>query len=64
MTTIAICGFGNIGRVHFTNLRQLRGCRVAGVYDQRAEALHELPPDIERMPVLRTCWVTLRFTLS
>lgn len=33
MTTIAIVGFGNIGRVHFDNLRSLRGRRVAGVFD-------------------------------
>ena len=33
MIRIAICGFGNIGRVHLSNLRSLRGCEVAGVYD-------------------------------
>jgi myo-inositol 2-dehydrogenase/D-chiro-inositol 1-dehydrogenase len=36
MTSIAIVGLGNIGRVHLQNLRSLRGCRVAGVYDVRA----------------------------
>jgi myo-inositol 2-dehydrogenase/D-chiro-inositol 1-dehydrogenase len=35
MTTLAIIGFGNIGRVHLENLRTLRGCHVAGVYDPR-----------------------------
>jgi myo-inositol 2-dehydrogenase/D-chiro-inositol 1-dehydrogenase len=35
MTSIAIIGLGNIGRVHLQNLRSLRGCRVAGVYDAR-----------------------------
>jgi myo-inositol 2-dehydrogenase/D-chiro-inositol 1-dehydrogenase len=33
MTSIAIIGLGNIGRVHLRNLRSLRGCRIAGVYD-------------------------------
>jgi myo-inositol 2-dehydrogenase/D-chiro-inositol 1-dehydrogenase len=33
MTTIAIIGLGNIGRVHLENLRSIRGCRIAGVYD-------------------------------
>lgn len=35
MTSLAIIGFGNIGRVHLANLQSLRGCRVAGVYDVR-----------------------------
>lgn len=35
MTTLAIIGFGNIGRVHLKNIQSLRGCRVAGVYDPR-----------------------------
>lgn len=33
MTTLAILGYGNIGKVHEENLRTLRGCRVAGIYD-------------------------------
>lgn len=35
MTSLAIIGYGNIGKVHLANLRTLRGCRVAGVYDVR-----------------------------
>lgn len=38
MTTVAILGLGNIGRVHLENLRSLRGCRVAGAYDPRPQA--------------------------
>ncbi len=33
MTSLSIIGLGNIGRVHLDNLRSLRGCRVAGVFD-------------------------------
>lgn len=36
MTSISIIGVGNIGRVHLDNLRSLRGCRVAGVFDTQA----------------------------
>ncbi len=35
MTSIAIIGVGNIGRVHLRNLSSLRGCRVVGAYDAR-----------------------------
>jgi predicted dehydrogenase len=47
VTRFAIAGFGNIGRVHFDNLRSLRGCRVAGVYDLR-------PPPIEGATIYPT----------
>jgi len=33
MTNIAICGLGNIGRVHLRNLLSVRGCRVTGLFD-------------------------------
>ena len=36
MTSVAIIGLGNIGKVHLRNLRSLRGCRVVGVYDSMA----------------------------
>ena len=39
MTRIAICGAGNIGRVHVENLLSLRGCEVTGVFDTRPETL-------------------------
>ncbi|MFN0171688.1 MAG: Gfo/Idh/MocA family protein [Bryobacteraceae bacterium] len=39
MTRIAICGTGNIGRVHVENLLSLRGCELAGVFDTRRETL-------------------------
>jgi predicted dehydrogenase len=35
MTSIAIIGYGNIGKVHLANLQSLRGCRVAGVFDPK-----------------------------
>lgn len=38
MTTLAILGYGNIGKVHGENLRLLRGCRVSGVYDPAHES--------------------------
>jgi myo-inositol 2-dehydrogenase/D-chiro-inositol 1-dehydrogenase len=41
MTKIAICGVGNIGRVHLNNLLSVRGCRIAGVADSRAEIAAE-----------------------
>ena len=39
MTNIAICGLGSIGSVHLDNLLSLRGCRISGVFDVRAEPL-------------------------
>ena len=38
MTHLAICGVGNIGKVHIENLLSVRGCRISGLYDtNRAE---------------------------
>ena len=42
MTKIAICGLGNIGQVHLQNLQTLRGCEIAGIFDQRAEVRERL----------------------
>ena len=39
MTTLAICGVGNIGKVHVENLRSIRGCRIAGLFDSNRAAL-------------------------
>jgi len=33
MTRLAICGVGNIGKVHVENLLSLRGCQIAGLFD-------------------------------
>ncbi len=38
MMSLAICGVGNIGKVHVENLQSIRGCRIAGLFDaNRAE---------------------------
>ena len=37
MVNIAICGLGNIGKVHLSNLRSLRGCAITGIFDARRE---------------------------
>ena len=37
MVTFAICGLGNIGKVHLENLLSLRGCQVAGIFDRNSE---------------------------
>jgi len=42
MTSLAICGLGNIGKVHLDNLRSLRGCRVVGLFDRN-------PKEVERL---------------
>ena len=39
MTNLAVCGVGNIGRVHVENLRSVRGCRVRGLFDANLDAL-------------------------
>jgi myo-inositol 2-dehydrogenase/D-chiro-inositol 1-dehydrogenase len=33
MTHLAICGIGNIGKVHLENLLSVRGCKVTGIFD-------------------------------
>jgi myo-inositol 2-dehydrogenase/D-chiro-inositol 1-dehydrogenase len=42
MTTLAICGVGNIGKVHVENLRSIRGCRIAGLFDLNRAALEQV----------------------
>src|SRR5689334_2638266 len=42
MTDLAICGLGNIGKVHLENLRSLRGCRVVGLFDRNRQHLERL----------------------
>ena len=37
MTELALCGLGNIGKVHLENLRSLRGCQVTGLFDRNRE---------------------------
>src|SRR5437868_1045274 len=38
MTRLAICGIGNIGKVHLENLLSVRGCKISGIFDaNRAE---------------------------
>jgi myo-inositol 2-dehydrogenase/D-chiro-inositol 1-dehydrogenase len=46
MTQLAICGVGNIGKVHLENLRRLRGCRVIGMLDRNREEQHRLSADL------------------
>ena len=42
MTQLAICGLGNIGKVHLENLRSLRGCSVVGLFDRNRQNLERL----------------------
>jgi predicted dehydrogenase len=42
MIQLAICGLGNIGKVHLGNLHSLRGCRVAGLFDRNREHAERL----------------------
>lgn len=39
MTSLAICGVGNIGKIHVQNLMSIRGCRIAGLFDANAREL-------------------------
>ena len=48
MVNFAIAGYGNIGRVHASNLASLRNCNVVGIYDLRREALSEAPACLRR----------------
>ncbi len=41
-TQLAICGVGNIGKVHLANLRTVRGCGIAGVYDSDPAELNRV----------------------
>ena len=45
MTRVALCGLGNIGRVHLANLQSLRGCEVAGLFDVHRDALASVARD-------------------
>ncbi|MEW5979498.1 MAG: Gfo/Idh/MocA family oxidoreductase [Acidobacteriota bacterium] len=42
MKNLAVCGVGNIGKVHVRNLLSLRGCRIAGVFDTQAATLNQV----------------------
>jgi len=42
MTALAICGVGNIGKVHVENLRSIRGCRIAGLFDSNRAELEKV----------------------
>ncbi|MFN7996675.1 MAG: Gfo/Idh/MocA family oxidoreductase [Bryobacteraceae bacterium] len=42
MVSLAICGLGNIGKVHLENLQSLRGCRVVGLFDRNLDELRRL----------------------
>jgi len=42
MIRLAICGLGNIGKVHLENLHSLRGCQVVGLFDRNRKALERL----------------------
>lgn len=41
MTHLAICGVGNIGKVH-ENLLSIRGCRIAGIFDANEAAAEDV----------------------
>ena len=47
MTQLAICGLGNIGKVHLENLRSLRGCRVVGLFDRNRQNLERLSAGLD-----------------
>ena len=42
MSNLAICGVGNIGKVHLGNLLSLRGCRVTGIVDSNRNELEKV----------------------
>ncbi len=42
MAHLAICGTGNIGKVHVENLLSLRGCRIAGLFDTNRQELERV----------------------
>lgn len=48
MITLAIAGFGNIGKVHLQNLASLRGCSVAGIFDVDPAALAQAPETVRK----------------
>lgn len=42
MTHLAICGIGNIGKVHLENLLSVRGCRISGIFDTNSAELERI----------------------
>jgi len=42
MTNLALCGVGNIGKVHLHNLLSLRGCRVVGIFDSNPNEVEKV----------------------
>lgn len=48
MVNFAIVGYGNIGKVHASNLATLRNCNVAGVHDVLSTALSDAPAGVRR----------------
>jgi predicted dehydrogenase len=50
MKSIAICGVGNIGRVHARNLLWLRGSRIAGVFDSSPQTLQQVSSQFSVRP--------------
>lgn len=46
MKNIAVCGVGNIGRVHVNNLLSLRGCHVAGIFDTHHKRLERVSREL------------------
>lgn len=50
MKNIAVCGVGNIGRVHVSNLLSLRACRVAGIFDTHPQRLEQVSRELSVRP--------------
>jgi len=50
MKNIAVCGVGNIGRVHVSNLLSLRGCRVTGIFDTHSQQLEQVSRELSVRP--------------
>jgi predicted dehydrogenase len=46
MTRVALCGVGNIGKVHLSNLRSLRGCEVGGIYSPQTHEIAQIAAKI------------------
>lgn len=50
MKNIVVCGLGNIGQVHVSNLRSLRGCQVKGVFDTWQPVLEQVSGEFSVRP--------------
>src|SRR2546423_9795450 len=48
MVNFAIAGYGLIGKIHAANLASIRGCRVSGIHDVRAQAVSYAPAALRR----------------